>query len=146
MKLTSKSEYAVLAMLELAVHDGDRPLPLIDIAVRHRISPSYLELLFAQLRRAGLLRSRRGPRGGFSLARPAAQISVGEIVALIDDQKDRKAGADTPAASPTARLWRGLSDDLRRFLDGVSLADLVMAAGGAQAPAEPVAASRRARA
>jgi len=130
MKLTSKSEYAVLAMLELALHNGDRPLPLIDIAVRHRVSPSYLELLFAQLRRAGLLRSRRGPRGGFALAREAADISVGEIVALIDDQADRSVPEGEPATGRTIQLWRGLSADIQRFLEGVSLGDLVTATAG----------------
>jgi Rrf2 family iron-sulfur cluster assembly transcriptional regulator len=133
MKLTSKSEYAILAMLELALHDGDRPLPLIDIAVRHRVSPSYLELLFARLRRAGLLHSRRGPRGGFALARSADRISVGEIVALIDDQKDRSARDGVTAANPTTRLWRGLSSEIQGFLEGLSLGDLVVAAAGAQA-------------
>lgn len=123
MKLSSKSEYAVLAMLELVLADGKHPLPLAQIAARHHISGSYLELIFAQLRRAELVRSRRGPRGGFVLARPAADISVGEIVQAVGVATE---GTDLNPSTSMA-LWGQLSGRIADFLNDISLAEIASA-------------------
>jgi len=128
MKLSSKSEYAVLAMLELVLAEGKQPLPLAQIASRHHISGSYLELIFAQLRHAGLVRSRRGPRGGFVLARPAAEISVGQIVEAVGATAEDSA----PAGSVSGALWSRLSGRISDFLNHISLADIAASAGAAQ--------------
>jgi len=132
MKLSSKSEYAVLAMLELVLAEGKHPLPLAQIAARHHISGSYLELIFAQLRRAELVRSRRGPRGGFVLARPAADISVGEIVQAVGATAEDA----VPEQSTSVALWGRLSGRIADFLNDISLAEI---ASTAAAPKEAAA-------
>ena len=76
MKLTSKGRYAVTAILDIALHAGTNPVCLADISERQNISLSYLEQLFAKLRRGGLVKSVRGPGGGYRLALPTDQISL----------------------------------------------------------------------
>ena len=80
MRLTAKGRYAVSAMLDLALHDGEGPISLADISERQDISLSYLEQLFSKLRRNGLVSSVRGPGGGYTLSRGAEQIFVAEII------------------------------------------------------------------
>ena len=80
MKLTTRGRYAVTAMLDLAIHGDDRPVSLADISGRQEISLSYLEQLFAKLRRGALVTSVRGPGGGYRLARARPQIFVAEII------------------------------------------------------------------
>ena len=88
MKLTSKGRYAVTAILDLALHERSGPVPLPHIARRQDISLSYLEQLFTRLRKQGLVDSTPGPGGGYSLRRPAAGITVAEIIAAVDDTFD----------------------------------------------------------
>src|SRR5271165_706846 len=86
MRLSTKGRYAVMAMADLAAHDGaTRPLSLAEIAKRQEISLSYLEQLFAKLRRGGLVRSVRGPGGGYRLSRPAAELRISDIILAVDE-------------------------------------------------------------
>ena len=88
MKLTTKGRYAVTAMLDLAIHAKESPVPLADISQRQGISLSYLEQLFAKLRKQGLVDSARGPGGGYRLSRVSSDISVAEVISAIDEKVD----------------------------------------------------------
>lgn len=129
MKLTTKGRYAVTAMLDLALHDRE-VVSLADIAARQDISLSYLEQLFARLRRSGLVASMRGPGGGYSLALPAEQISVAEIVVAINENIDAtrcqgKENCHGDERCLTHQLWQELSEHIYRFLNETTLADLM---------------------
>lgn len=130
MKLTTKGRYAVTAMLDLALHYDTGSVTLADIARRQGISLSYLEQLFAKLRRGGLVESVRGPGGGYNLSRPPAGISVAEIIIAINESIDatrcggeRNCQGDEPCL--THQLWEDLSMRIYDFLSGITLADLV---------------------
>ncbi len=134
MKLTTKGRYAVTAMLDLAVHQQEATVSLGDIAARQGISLSYLEQLFAKLRRKGLVASVRGPGGGYSLGMPPAQISVAQIVMAINENIDatRCGGEENCHGEErclTHQLWTELSRRIYEFLDGITLADLVTEPG-----------------
>lgn len=130
MRLTTKGRYAVTAVLDLAIHQGQGPIALADIARRQGISLSYLEQLFAKLRRQRLVCSVRGPGGGYHLARANDQIHIAEIIAAVDEHVDAtKCGGagdccnDGPCL--THELWMDLSQRIYHYLDQISLQDLV---------------------
>lgn len=130
MRLTTKGRYAVTAMLDLALHFNQGAVTLAAIARRQGISLSYLEQLFARLRRNGLVDSVRGPGGGYNLAREPAKISIAEIVVAIDENIDvRRCGGrsdcDDDERCLTHELWTELSERIYQFLEGISLADMV---------------------
>jgi Rrf2 family iron-sulfur cluster assembly transcriptional regulator len=130
MKLTTKGRYAVTAILDLALHCGHGPISLADISARQDISLSYLEQLFSRLRRRGLVTSTRGPGGGYTLGRDPAGITVGDVIAAVDESVDAtRCGGQMNCQGHerclTHDLWEELSREIRRFLDGVTLADLV---------------------
>lgn len=130
MKLTTKGRYAVTAMLDLALHYDQGAVTLADIAKRQGISLSYLEQLFAKLRRNGLVDSVRGPGGGYNLASDPSEISVADIVLAINENIDArrcggKANCDGDERCLTHELWESLSNRISDFLSGISLADLV---------------------
>ncbi len=134
MKLTAKGRYAVTAMLDLAVHDQEGPICLADISERQGISLSYLEQLFAKLRRNSLVASVRGPGGGYRLNRDASEIFVAEIVDSVDENVDatRCAGrADCQKGETclTHELWTDLSDQIHQFLSSIDLASLIAKRG-----------------
>jgi len=130
MRLTTKGRYAVTAMLDLALHYERGPIALAEIAGRQEISLSYLEQLFVRLRREGLVRSSRGPGGGYRLGRPMEQISIAEVIAAVDESVDatRCGGAENCQHDQrclTHDLWVELSRQIDAFLRSISLADLV---------------------
>jgi len=130
MRLTTKGRYAVTAMLDLALHDHGEPTALADIADRQNLSLSYLEQLFAQLRRAGLIKSVRGPGGGYQLAKLACDINVAQIVIAVDEAVDitrcaGKGNCQNGNKCLAHNLWMGLSAQIREFLTRISLADLI---------------------
>ena len=130
MKLTTKGRYAVTALLDLALHDADGPVCLSEIAARQDISLPYLEQLFTRLRRRGLVASTRGPGGGYNLGRAAAEISVAEVISAVDESFDatRCGGErDCHGGKPclTHELWADLSQEIHRFLSGVTLGELL---------------------
>ena len=129
MRLTTKGRYAVTAMLDLAINADAAPTSLGDIAQRQGISLSYLEQLFARLRRAGLVRSVRGPGGGYLLVHIPADINVANIVDAVDESVDatRCQGLSDCQQGDTClthHLWCELSEQIRHFLDGVTLEQL----------------------
>jgi Rrf2 family iron-sulfur cluster assembly transcriptional regulator len=130
MKLTTKGRYAVTAMLDLALHYDQGAVTLADIARRQGISLSYLEQLFAKLRKSGLVDSVRGPGGGYNLAHQPAEISVADIVIAINEDIDVRrckggGNCDGDERCLTHELWDALSTRIHEFLSGISLADLV---------------------
>ncbi|MBX9632700.1 MAG: Rrf2 family transcriptional regulator, partial [Burkholderiales bacterium] len=88
MRLTTKGRFAVTAMIDLALRDGQGPVTLADISERQKISLSYLEQLFGRLRRQGLVNSTRGPGGGYTLAKKTADVSVADVILAVDEPID----------------------------------------------------------
>lgn len=130
VRLTTKGRYAVTAMLDLAIHQGNGPITLADIAQRQGISLSYLEQLFARLRREALVSSVRGPGGGYSLGREAQQIFVAQVISAVDESVDatRCGGAHNCQNNQrclTHDLWTDLSERIYEYLNSISLQDLM---------------------
>jgi Rrf2 family iron-sulfur cluster assembly transcriptional regulator len=130
MRLTTKGRYAVTAMLDLALHSAQGPTSLSDISQRQDISLSYLEQLFARLRRNHLVTSVRGPGGGYLLSRASDEIFVAEIVDAVNESVDAtgcggRADCQEGETCLTHHLWCDLSDQIHAFLSSISLASLV---------------------
>ena len=133
MRLSTKGRYAVMAMADLAERaDSGRAVTLADIAQRQDISLPYLEQLFARLRRGGLVRSVRGPGGGYRLARGAGETAVGEIVTAVDEPLEAvRCGGGPGGCMPggerclTHDLWDELGRHIHDYLASVSLDDVV---------------------
>jgi len=130
MRLTTKGRYAVTAMLDLALHKNQGPVSLADISHRQAISLSYLEQLFAKLRKGSLVISVRGPGGGYELERPADAIYIAEIIDAVNESVDttKCQGAGDCQGGETCLthyLWEDLSEQIHSFLGGISLEDLV---------------------
>ncbi|RUO65976.1 transcriptional regulator, BadM/Rrf2 family [Pseudidiomarina planktonica] len=130
MRLTSKGRYAVTAMLDVALHTDHGPVPLADISERQGISLSYLEQLFARLRKQGLVTSVRGPGGGYRLGQEAISISVGSVIQAVDESIDAtrcqgKADCQGGERCLTHSLWEGLSERIEDFLGGITLGELM---------------------
>lgn len=133
MKLSTKGRYAVVALADLALQPDGTLMNLTEISTRQDISLAYLEQLFVKLRRAGLVASVRGPGGGYSLAKPASEIRVVDILAAVDETVSamhKGAGASggesgSRAQSLTNRLWEGLSAHVYVFLHQARLSDVI---------------------
>lgn len=130
MRLTTKGRYAVTAMLDLALHAGSGPVSLADISGRQDISLSYLEQLFAKLRKQNLVSSVRGPGGGYHLSRQHEDIFVAQIIDAVNESVDATGCGGTSDCQQgevclTHHLWCGLSTQIHNFLSQISLANLV---------------------
>lgn len=130
MRLTTKGRYAVTAMLDLALHSDKGPVSLADISERQGISLSYLEQLFAKLRRESLVNSVRGPGGGYCLAVSAGEVSVVQVVDAVSESLDAtrcqgKGDCQDGEICITHHLWQDLSGQIHQFLSGITLADLL---------------------
>ena len=133
MKLSTKGRYAVMAMVDLARHAQAKPVSLSDIVTRQEISLSYLEQLFARLRRAGLVKSVRGPGGGYRLTRGSADTRVSEIILAVDEPikatRCTEMGATGCRADRskclTHDLWEELGNQIHMFLSSVTLLDVL---------------------
>ena len=132
MRLSTKGRYAVMAMVDLASHGDGAPVSLSEIAERQEISLSYLEQLFAMLRRSGLVRSVRGPGGGYLLAFDCSETRIADIILAVDEPI--RATRCTPGAPVGCRgnrqrclthdLWEELGNQIHLYLSSVSLADV----------------------
>jgi Rrf2 family iron-sulfur cluster assembly transcriptional regulator len=130
MRLTTKGRYAVTAMLDIGLHRQQGPVSVVDIADRQDISASYLEQLFSKLKRSGLLKSVRGPGGGYQLALSPEDISVSKIIAAVGEGVDatRCHGASDcqdGVMCLTHDLWTELSQEIDDFLSAITLASLI---------------------
>jgi Rrf2 family iron-sulfur cluster assembly transcriptional regulator len=129
MRMTTKSRFAVSAMIDLALREQQGPVSLTDICERHKISLSYLEQIFSKLRQQGLVESTRGPGGGYSLSRPASSISVADIIDTVDDLSEQKyLGADqqddVSKADMTQDLWETLNSKMMTYMQSITLRSL----------------------
>jgi Rrf2 family iron-sulfur cluster assembly transcriptional regulator len=127
MRLSTKGRYAVTAMLDLAVYEKSDPVTLADISHCQGISLSYLEQLFAKLRKHDLVEGVRGPGGGYRLSRPSDQITVAQIITAVDEKVDAKRCGGNEDCQQGERclthdLWDELSNRLYGFLDSITLA------------------------
>jgi len=130
MRLSTKGRYAVTAMLDLAIHHEQGPVTLADISENQGISLSYLEQLFARLRRHGLVEGLRGPGGGYRLSRNPRDISVADVIAAIGEGIDAtmcEGGRDCQDGEEclTHRLWTRLGREIFDFLNAISLASFI---------------------
>ena len=129
MKLTTKGRYAVTAMMDLALHAKLDHIALVDIAERQDISQAYLEKLFGSLRKAGLVISVRGAKGGYKLARSDKEISLADILIAADEQINLACGGgntcDEVNPCLTHNLWTNLSHEFFEFLNDKKLNDLI---------------------
>lgn len=128
MRLSTRGRFAISALIDLALGAEHGPVPLATLASRHHISLSYLEQMFAKLRKAGLVESTRGPGGGYSLGLHGDQISVADIITAIDDD-DPQAADETGRGSSydlTKDLWTNLQSALVQHMRTVSLHSLAL--------------------
>ena len=129
MRLTTKGRFAVTAMLDMALRERSGPVSLAAISQRQQISVSYLEQLFSRLRQHGLVRSTRGPGGGYTLGRPAEDINMADIFLAVEGAgaaaggEPAEAGFDEPM---TRGLWDSLSAKMLEHMRGITLRQLVL--------------------
>lgn len=132
MKLSTKGRYAVMAMVDLASHSKGHPVALADIAERQEISLSYLEQLFAKLRNGGLVKSVRGPGGGYLLAHAIEQTRISDIILAVDEPiRATRCTPGSPAGCRSNKsrclthdLWEELGNQIHLYLSSVTLADV----------------------
>ncbi|MDG6881225.1 HTH-type transcriptional regulator iscR [Phocoenobacter uteri] len=130
MKLTSRGRYAVTAILDIALYGKSKPVSLADISERQAISLSYLEQLFGQLRREGIVSSVRGPGGGYQLDKAVSDISVGMVVNAVNENLDvtkckGNGNCNNESRCLTHSLWERLEDQIADFLYTISIEELV---------------------
>ena len=130
MRLSTKSRYAVTSLLDLVMHSDQGPVSLADISVRQGISLSYLEQLFAKMRRNKLVVSTRGPGGGYSLGATPEQVCIADVINAVDEEVSvagRGGDRNSPDYEPclTEQLWDELSAEIERYLTTISLADMM---------------------
>lgn len=128
MKLSKKGRYAVTAMMDLALQSAKGPVTLTSISIGQEISMSYMEQLFARLRKQGLVKGTRGPGGGYRLSRAPGQITIAEILKAVDDSIEavQSSKANPEDANDLSHaLWNQLSSRIFDFLDNITLADLL---------------------
>jgi Rrf2 family iron-sulfur cluster assembly transcriptional regulator len=130
MRLTTKGRFAVTAMVDVAMHATQSPVPLTEISTRQGISLSYLEQLFSKLRRRALVKSARGPGGGYRLAKPMDAVTVADIIIAVDEPIDAtqcggKENCHDEQKCLTHDLWVRLNEQIFEFLRSVTLAQLV---------------------
>ncbi len=129
VKLSNKGRYGVRALFDIAFHNEGRPTQIRSIAERQGIPPRFLEQIFQDLKRAGLVTSKRGPRGGYALALPAADVKLGDVVRALEGpvvltSPEDDDGGDEASRAVTEEAFADLASRIERCLDEVSLEDL----------------------
>lgn len=130
MRLTTKGRYAVTAMLDLSINYGKGAITLADISERQGISLSYLEQLFSNLRKQGLVKSTRGPGGGYRLSRTAEEITVLDVISAVDEKVDNtacegKGNCHNGEPCLSHKLWHSLSEQIKLYLSAITLGQIV---------------------
>jgi Rrf2 family cysteine metabolism transcriptional repressor len=131
MKLSTKGRYGTRAMLDIALHQNEGPVPLKDIAQRQRVSLSYLEHIIAPLSSAGLIHSTRGPRGGVTLVKPAEEIKIGDVIQVLEgsvapvDCVDNPSCCDRSGLCVTREVWTEMKNAIDGVLGATTLKDLI---------------------
>lgn len=150
MRLSTRGRYAVTAMIDLAIHAEAGPVTLAEISKCQGISLSYLEQLFALLRRSGLVEGVRGPGGGYRLAKPAAEVSIADIITAVDERVDAtqcqgKEICQKGERCLTHDLWASLSDQIFNYLAAINLAEFLARPSVRAVIEQPLTAERIAR-
>ena len=138
MRLSTQSRFAVTAMIDVGLHQDHGPVSLAAVSQRQQISISYLEQFFSRLRQHGLVESTRGPGGGYSLARPANDIHVADILHAIHTEPKRKRADPSAQQVRTDQLWAQLNDKIESHLQTISLQSLMDNQPRPAAPVKPV--------
>ena len=133
MNISTKGRYGLRAMLDIAMHCGERPVTLSAISARQTISEGYLEQLMLPLKREKLVQSVRGAQGGYMLSRPASEISVGEVFRALEGplsitscaSNDEFAGCGMEESCLVRDLWQQIQESVSRIIDSHTLADLL---------------------
>jgi Rrf2 family iron-sulfur cluster assembly transcriptional regulator len=130
MRLSTKSRYAVTSLIDMVMHSDTGPVSLADISIRQGISLSYLEQLFAKMRRNKLVVSTRGPGGGYSLENSPESVCIADIIKAVDEEmnimnKDVMDGSTNFEPCLTEKLWEELSEQIHDYLTTISLADMM---------------------
>ncbi|MDG2171236.1 MAG: Rrf2 family transcriptional regulator [Gammaproteobacteria bacterium] len=131
MRLTTKSRYAVTAMLDIAYYDRGNPISLPEIAERQGISLSYLEQLFSRLKKSGLVESIKGPGGGYKLSKNANDIVISEVIKAVDESVETtacngKANCHNNQQCLSHNLWEDLGAEINNFLSDVTLQQVIL--------------------
>ncbi|HOD34038.1 MAG: HTH-type transcriptional regulator IscR [Acidobacteria bacterium ADurb.Bin340] len=142
MKISARGRYSMQALFDLAHYSHGQPVPLHLIAQRQGLSLPFLEQIFNKLKKAGIVASVRGPKGGYIITRPCNEVSVGDVLRLTDSTfyavvKEDPAGAKTALQADEKMnrlLWQQLSDHIASFMDGLTLADLCVESGSNACP------------
>ncbi|HEX7715133.1 MAG TPA: Rrf2 family transcriptional regulator [Bacillota bacterium] len=146
MQVSTRGRYGLRAMVDIALHITDGPMALRVIAERQGISESYLEQVFTNLRKAGLVKASRGSQGGYELNHPPQEITVGQILRSLEgpivpvfcvDESSSGNICERSKICPTRSFWEELRDKINEFLDGTTLQDLADRASAAM-PEEPM--------
>ncbi|MBT3548480.1 MAG: Rrf2 family transcriptional regulator [Gammaproteobacteria bacterium] len=131
MKLTTKGRYAIIAMVDLAINGVDEPAPLKEISIRQKISLSYLEQLFSKLRISELVKSIRGPGGGYMLNKSPSNLNLLDIITAVDEKIDQTqcGGAmncinDKPCL--THFIWTDLNNKINDYMREITLSDITL--------------------
>ena len=130
MKLSTKGQYAIKAMINLAINFNNNPVTLTELSGSQTISISYLEQLFSMLRNSGLVQGVRGPGGGYRLGKSPDQISIADIVLAVEDSPNNTSSeehlnSNKDEDSLANNLWNGFSEQLSAYLDSISLANII---------------------
>lgn len=133
MKLSTKGRYGLRAMIDLAIHSQNETVSIASIAARQKISESYLEQLIPKLRKAGMISSVRGAGGGYVLAKPASEISVGDVLRALEGSLDPVDCAGLPGAAGceesencvTKYVWQKINESINQTVDGICLEELI---------------------
>ncbi|WP_180129062.1 Rrf2 family transcriptional regulator [Rhodoferax sp. BLA1] len=127
MRLSTKGRFAVTAMIDVALREKQGPVPLSDISVRQQISLSYLEQMFSKLRQQGLVRSTRGPGGGYTLGHRTDAITVADIICAVEDAVPEVKSAEVADTKDMAQdLWDSMNAKVFEFMQSVTLRSLVL--------------------
>src|SRR6266404_3466173 len=124
MNISVKGEYALQAIFDLAAQPPGEPVKIADIARRQKIPQKFLELILASLKQGGFVESRRGAEGGYLLARPASQITVGEVHRFFEGGQNGASGLKRKQESPFDDLWRQVDHAVSSVVDQTTFADL----------------------
>lgn len=127
MTISVKAEYALQAIFDLASHRPGEPVKIADIARRQKIPQKFLELILVGLKQAGFVESRRGAEGGYLLARPAASLTVGEVLLAIEGPHQVKGQPRRKAETPFTEIWQRVDTAVSEILDKTTFADLTRA-------------------
>src|SRR5260370_25112975 len=125
MNISVKGEYALQAILDLAVQNRGAPVKIADIAKRQKIPQKFLELILAGLKQGGFVESRRGAEGGYLLSRAPDGITVGEVLRYVEGNKSNKTSQRRAAADPFAETWRRVEHSISSVIDTTTFAQLV---------------------